>query len=454
MEGSKKMKKAIALLFMLSLIIFAVPNKSAAEGNLQAMIDSLDEGAVLKLENKTYEGNITINKSIEIVGKKNTVIKGDRTGNVIAVRAPHVTLRNLTVTNSSMSRNSAEEYAAIKLYTDHNLVDNVTIKHSFHGIYLSKSHHNTIQNSNVTGLGKGQIANQGNGLHVYYSNGNTLKNNVVKATRDGMFFDKANDNKSIDNQISETRYGLHYMYSDNNTFTGNTFSFNTGGAAIMNSNGLKLKNNQFIFNYGHQSFGILLLSANDNVIEKNTFFLNQRGLYIDQATNNSIKDNQIIRNQIGVELWASSNEQIFSLNTINENTLPVVTLGGQGKNHWSENHKGNDWGTSFPVLDLNQDGVGEQPVAYHSSLYELIEDQELTYLFLKTPAISVYEKINQFFNKDKIMFEDSYPLVKGETSTANHWVWLIPALALLGVIILIKRRYPLCITFGKNGRKT
>jgi len=445
------MKKTMLLLFLMILFVIAIPKHSFASEDLQAMIDSLDDGAVIQLENKTYEGNIVINKSIEIIGDKKTVIKGDGTGNVISVRAPHVILRNLTVTHSSLTRNDSEEYAGIKVYTDHNLIDTVTIKHFFHGIYLSQAHFNTVRNANIEGQGKGVIAKQGNGLHIYYANDNIFENNVIKGTRDGMYFDYAYRNQIFRNEISETRYGLHYMYSHDNYFEGNTFTFNTGGAAIMQSDRNVLKNNDFIFNYGHKSFGLLLLSGNNTIIEDNTFFLNQRGLYIDQSTNNVIKHNRIVKNQIGIELWASSNEQTFSLNDIEENTIPAVSLGGQGRNYWSENNKGNYWGKSFPALDLNQDGVGDEPVSYQSSLFELIEDQELTYLFLKSPAIAVYEKLNQFFNKDKTMFEDPFPLVK--TSKSHHY-WLLYLLGGISIIILLKGRHQLCIIFGRNGRKT
>ncbi|MDQ0154383.1 nitrous oxide reductase family maturation protein NosD [Robertmurraya andreesenii] len=445
------MKKFAFLFFLTIGILISLPNQSLAAENLQKKIDSLEGGAVLRLENKTYEGNITINKPVEIIGQKGTVIKGDRTGNVISVRSPNVKIRNLTVINSSLDRNSPEEYAAIKVYTNHNLIDGVTIKHSFHGIYLSQAHHNTIKNCHITGLGKGQIANQGNGLHIYYANDNVLKNNVVQATRDGMFFDYANGNSIINNKISDTRYGLHYMYSDRNSFEDNTFTFNTGGAAIMNSNDIDLKNNKFIFNYGYKSFGLLLLQAQNTAIEDNIFFLNQRGLYLDQATNSSIKGNKIMKNQIGIELWASSNEQVFSLNDIEENIIPVATLGGEGRNSWSDKGKGNYWGNSFPVLDLNQDGIGDEPVAYQSSLYELIEDQELTYLFLKSPATQIYEKLNQFFHQDKRMFEDPHPLVKKEEINLGWFGWLIAGMILF--VILIKGRQWICITFGRNGRK-
>jgi nitrous oxidase accessory protein len=451
MEGSKKMKKLTLLLFVFSLFFFIKPEKNMAAESLQARIDSAKEGAVLKLDNKTYEGNIVIHKKITIIGSKHTVIKGDGTGNVISVKAPYVTLSRLTVTGGSMDRNSAEEYAAVKVYTNHNTIEHLTISHSFHGIYLSKAFYNTVRYNHITGMGKGEIAGQGNGLHVFYAHDNLLSHNTIEGTRDGMFFDYANHNRSYSNNISNTRYGLHYMYSDYNTFENNIFTMNTGGAAIMNSNHLKLEHNQFIINYGNQSFGLLILMANDNKIENNTFYMNQRGLYIDQATNNLIRHNQIIQNQIGVELWASSNNQIFTENKITDNTIPTVTLGGKGENNsWSKDGKGNDWGTDFPLTDLNQNGIGDFPVIYRSSLHQLMEDQELTSFFLKSPAIKIYEKLNSLQNGDEVMFKDSHPIVN-HVKTNHTAVYVI--VAILAVLILIKGRHLICITFGRNGRK-
>ena len=446
------MRKFSLFLLVFSLMILIKPEKNIAAENLQAMIDDLKEGAVLKLKDQTYEGNIVINKSMTIIGSEKTVIKGDGTGNVISIKAPHVKLSHLTVSHSSMDRNSSEEYAAIKIYSNHNVVDHITIRDSFHGIYLSQAHHNIIRSNQITGLGNGEIASQGNGIHVYYANHNRLEQNTIEGTRDGMFFDYANNNHSIGNKISHTRYGLHYMFSDENSFKKNIFTMNTGGAAIMNSNHLKLEDNQFIVNYGNQSFGLLLLQANDNYIANNTFYMNQRGLYIDQATRNTLKGNHISQNQIGIELWASSSRQTFTQNHITDNTIPAVTLGGQGgHNTWSKHGKGNDWGAAFPLTDLNQNGIGDFPVTYLSSLHQLIEDQELTGLFLKSPAIPIYEKINQTLKNDEIMFQDPHPLAakKGNGSSI-----LLVGLGLVIGLILLKGRHLLCITFGRNGRKT
>ena len=446
------MKKQLLFLFIFSIIFLINPEKHIAAENLQAMIDSLEEGAVLKLENKTYEGNIVINKPMTIIGSSKTVIKGDGTGSVISIKAPNVTLRKLNVSNSSMDRNSAEEYAGIKIHTNGNVLEDIKITDSFHGIYLSQAHDNKITHVDITGMGKGEIAAQGNGIQVYYSNGNTLAHNTIEGTRDGMFFDYANNNESYQNNISETRYGLHYMYSDENIFKKNTFTMNTGGAAVMNSNHLLLEDNHFIVNYGNQSFGLLLLQANDNQIKNNTFYMNQRGIYIDQATRNTLQGNKISQNQIGIELWASSNEQIFTENLITENTIPAVTIGGSGEtNFWSQHGKGNDWGSSFPLTDLNQNGIGDFPITYRSSLYQLIEDQELSYLFLKSPALAIYEKMNAVLVDEKVMFNDPHPLAAAK---GKHNFILFAALVLAAVLILLKGRQILCITFGRNGRKT
>jgi hypothetical protein len=49
------------------------------------------------------------------------------------------------------------------------------------------------------------------------------------------------------------------------------------------------------------------------------------------------------------------------------------------------------------------------------------------------------------------MFHDPHPLAAAKGN--NHFI-LIAAVALAAVLILLKGRHLLCITFGRNGRKT
>lgn len=438
MVRTKKIAMKNLLLYLSLIIVWSQPPIVHAEENeLQTLINETIENSTLQLENKVYEGNIIITKPLKIVGGKKTVIKGDGTGNVVSIQSPNVVLRNVTIQNSSMNRNSAEEYAAVKVYTDDNRLENLTIHHSFHGVYLSQAHHNMIKNITVIGENNGEIAAQGNGLHIYYSNQNHLENNHVEGTRDGMFFDYANENIVISNTIQHTRYGLHYMYSDHNTFMNNQFSFNIGGAAIMHSNHLVLKDNQFMFNNGTQSFGVLLQSADDNQIIANKFYENQRGLYIDQSEENLIEGNEIFLNQVGIELWASSKNQLFINNHFSKNIASVLQLGGKSQNEWSKNGRGNHWGEEAIGFDLNQDMVGDVPFHYQSSLYKLVEENELAYLFLSSPTIPIYEKINDVLYMQKTMLIDEYPLIGPKNPSLYIYVFTL----FIPMYFLIKRRF-------------
>lgn len=424
------------------LFLLLGSNATYAEESLQKLIDQTPENGTLQLQGKTYVGDIVISSPITIIGTEKTVIKGEGKGNVITVKASDVTLKNFSVTNSGQDRNSGEEYAGIKLMEDGNTVDHIKITDTFHGVYLSQSHHNVVRNVIVIGKENGEVAGQGNGIQLYYSNQNQLLNNYIEGTRDGIFFDYSSQNISKGNDIRHTRYGLHYMYSDENRFTKNRFSYNIGGAAIMESRGTILEDNQFILNQGTRSYGLLMQSTNDTVITGNLFFQNQRGIYFDQSQRAIVQDNEFLQNQIGVEVWASSADQVFSGNRFSNNIATVLTFGGSDNNQWSENGKGNYWGNSIPVLDLDQNGIGDYPVEYKSSLYQLVEDNELAYLFLKSPAIKVYEKMNEVLNKKEVMVTDQFPLMERGTMNGNNNLYIIILLlmAILGSVYWKRKR--------------
>lgn len=414
--------KLTAALWLAILIWFISSTCAASAESLQTLIDQTPENGVLTLSDQVYKGNLVITKPLTIKGATNSVIEGDGTGNVITIKAPNVHLENLQIRHSSTSLNSSEEYAAIKVNANHTVLRKLVISDSYHGINLHKSNDNTIDQVTVHGLGGREIAGQGNGIQLDYSNHNQIRNNVIHDTRDGIYFYYSENNHVEGNDISHTRYGLHYMYSDNNQFYKNRFHLNTGGAAIMHSKNLVLKENEFSFHQGTRSFGMMLQASDDNLIIHNRFFENQRALYLDQAVRNRFEGNQFVHNQVGIELWASSSDQIFTQNSFAHNVSPVITVGGQTRNEWAENGLGNDWGSDFPLMDVDQNGIGDNPVRYQSSLYQLLQDNELVYLFLNSPAIGIYEKMNQLLNNQAVMFEDPYPIVKHEAGSS--WMWL------------------------------
>lgn len=424
----------IAFLFI-GIWLLDSPPIQATE-SLQLLIDETPENSTLTLDNKTYEGNIVITKPITIIGKKGTIIRGDGTHNVITLETSDATLKNITIEHSGMSRSSKEEYSGIRVIGNNNVLDNLTIRDIFHGIYLNRSKNTIIRRVHITGQGADKLGNQGNGIHMMRSGENTVEDSWIMKTRDGIYVEYSHHNKINRNTVTDARYGLHYMYSNENEFHDNRFIRNVGGAAIMHSDLILLENNQFSFNQGSRSFGLLIQTSRDIHVLNNEFHLNQRGLYLEQSSNNLIEANEFFHNHIGVELWASSTAHVFIKNTFNKNLNDVITIGGISVNEWHRAGVGNYW--NKPLLDLNQDGIGDVPYASTSSIHQLLENNELAYLFLNSPAIAIYEKMNALLSKQKVMAEDLHPLV-GEQKTSHSTLLFVTAGAIL-VILFFKRR--------------
>ena len=412
----------------------------SADVSLQQLIDETPINGELILENKQYEGNIKITKPITIIGKKDTTIRGDGKGNVVLVKASNVTMKNLTIEHGSLNRSSDEEYSGIRTMGEHNQFINLVIHDVYHGLYINSSKHTLVKNVKVTGQGTGKLGSQGNGIQLVRTSNNIIEDCTISKTRDGIYVEYADQNEIRNNDVSETRYGLHYMYSNDNTFYKNRFNKNTGGAAIMHSQNILLKENQFSFNQGSRSFGLIIQTSTSNTVLDNEFYLNQRGIYLEQSTQNRIEGNKFFHNDIGVELWTTSTSQVFTKNHFEQNIANVLTIGAESYNQWNLNGTGNYWGTELSVLDLDQNQIGDSPVEYRSSLYKLVEDNELAYLFLKSPAIKIYEKINEVLSTQKVMVVDEFPLIEKEKESLPWMLLFIPALAIAGWIFIKKRR--------------
>lgn len=439
------MSKYVWIFFIGMLWVMLFPAAALGETNeLQELIDRTQENEELLLEEKTYRGNIIIDKPMTVKGTKNTVIEGDRTDNVIEIASDDVHLDTLTVKKSGSGRDSEEEYSGIRVMGDHVWIQNVHISEVFHGIYLNSTSDVTITDSTIYGQRGERIADQGNGIHIVRSGTNVIENNYIEGTRDGIYVEYANHNEINNNTATQTRYGLHYMYSNNNHFKDNHFVGNTGGAAIMHSDHITLENNSFSFNQGSRSFGLIIQSSREIDVLDNQFHLNQRGLYLEQSTNNRVEGNEFFHNQIGVEIWTSATAHTFVKNKFNKNNSNLITVGGVSNNEWFENGVGNYW--NAPMLDLDQDRVGDTPVEYTSALGELIEQNELTYLFLSSPAISIYEKMNELFSNQEVMAVDEYPLLTEENRSMT--IAYIGVLLFAGALLVFfakrrKHRWPI-----------
>ncbi|GGB51979.1 hypothetical protein GCM10011409_31980 [Lentibacillus populi] len=433
------MYRRMIIIVFTGLFSMLFPKTLLAEESesIQALLEKAKPGDTIQLENRVYQEDVVINKPVVIKGAGNTVIKGSGDGNVVTLTHDGITLENVTIKNSSSILD--KDFAGIKIYSNDNKVMHIRIENSLHGIYLSENKGNKLIDNTITGDQKRNQSRRGNGIHLFHSSENVIKGNTIDSARDGIYFSFAEHNQIKQNTLTGNRYGLHYMYSDQNTFYQNEFFENVGGAAIMYSDDIVLKENRFHDHYGLQSFGVLLQTANNVKMIDNQINFNQKGIFMDQSNRNVLKDNQIINNRIGVDVWSSSVDNIFSENRIIGNNLQYSTNSGKDANNWSEAGIGNAW-SDHTVVDLDQDGIADNPYQFTSAFGEVLSKQPLGTLFLDSPALGLYEKWNQLIGTDTSNIKDPYPVKVNQLAFSIFPFGLIIILLTIGALWIGHKR--------------
>jgi nitrous oxidase accessory protein len=341
-------------------------------------------GDTVRVPAGVHKGPFVIEHSITLIGDAGAVLDGRGAGTVVTVLADSVTISSLRIVGSGMSLDRDE--AALRLQGCAGCtVERLVLDRSLHGIYLADASGVRIVGNIITGdtaLAEGQ---RGNGIHLYNSGANHIANNIIRGTRDGIYFSFASGNSVDSNTVTEVRYGLHYMYSNDNAFSGNTFRRNAAGGAIMFSDRIALEGNDFSDHTGTRAYGLLLQTTSEVVATGNRFSGNLIGLFIDNSTRTMLRDNAVVGNGIGVDLLPSSRDNTLVGNWFLGNRIPVRIARGSGRSIWAEGGRGNYWGSNA-VFDLDGDGVGDRPYRVGDAFATLAQARPALELFAGTPA--------------------------------------------------------------------
>jgi len=374
------------LLSLFAALVLPFCARSETRGDwLRKEISNAADGATLHVPAGNYAGPFVVNRSLHLLGDVGAILCGDRTGHVVAIRAPDVELAGFVVRGSG--RNLSEDQAAIHITGARALIRDNRVFDMLHGIYVRKANDcrildNVIIGDGATGdqiadpivaglkasdVASGEICSvpdpqdrRGNGIHLWNSSGHLIAGNVVRGTRDGIYFSFTERTLVRGNRIDQVRYGLHYMYSNNNTFEGNVFSDNAAGAALMYSRGLVLRQNRFVSNRSHRAYGLLLQSIDDTRVEENTIEGNTLGLFLENGNNNTVRGNRIVGNYVGLRVSDSTADSRFFENTFSGNIHALETSGANVANLWAVAGRGNHWDDAV-TLDLNRDGIADVP---------------------------------------------------------------------------------------------
>jgi len=294
---------------------------------------------------------------------------------LIVIRSDSVTIRGFTLRNVGVS--SVDDRAAIRVErARHCRIEGNRIENGFFGIYLAGAADCLITGNRLEAQGSRESAS-GNGIHLWYSRGVTIRGNVIRGHRDGIYFEFAKHSRVEDN-VSEgnIRYGLHFMFSDSSVYRGNVFRANRSGVAVMYTSHVDMEDNQFLDNWGSATFGLLLKDIRDSRIVGNWFERNSVAVYAEGSDRMQVERNAFLENGWAVKLMANSEDNRFVANNFEANSFDVSTNSRQSFSEF----EGNYW-DEYRGYDLDRDGTGD--VAFRPvRLFSLIVEQNEPSLIL------------------------------------------------------------------------
>ena len=348
------------------------------------------------------EYNIGVTKPLTIIGEKGAVIDGKNQGEIITIQADHVTVDGLTLVNVGTSYTT--DFAAVRVVKSQDfLLQNLTLKRLFFGIYLEKSKNGRVLNNTILGDAVNEY-NSGNGIQLWYCQSIKVSNNTVERVRDGIYLEFSDEIEISNNKSRKNlRYGLHFMFSNNDVYKNNLFEANGAGVAVMFSKNIKMHNNTFQKNWGTASFGLLLKEINDAEITGNIFRENTIGINIEGSNRINYEHNDFLGNGWAVKVRGACYENLFKNNNFLSNSFDISYNSQLNDNQFIKNYWGN-----YTGYDLDKNGIGDIPYRPVKLFSYIVNRTPETIILLRSLFIDIIdfsEKVSPVFTPDNLVDE-------------------------------------------------
>jgi len=357
---------------------------------IQQAINASQNGDTILVDPDIYkEKNITVDKSIVLIGNNYPVLDGEHKYEIISVKANDVTIKGFKLIHSGVS--SLSDIAGIKIYENKNVtISGNILEDTFFGVYLQKATDCLVENNKLTAYATTD-QESGNGIHCWQCDSLRIIGNTVTGHRDGIYFEFVT-NSVIWRNISRanSRYGLHFMFSHNDAYISNIFQNNNAGVSVMFTHGVKMFNNVFEDNWGDGCYGIFLKEITDSYISGNKFLRNTTAISMEGANRVLVEKNEFINNGWAFKIQASCMDDTLTHNNFIGNSFDIATNGTLVLNNFNYNY----W-DKYEGYDLNKDNLGDVP--YHPvSMFSMIVAENPTAMILfRSVMASLFDKIEK-----------------------------------------------------------
>jgi len=407
-EGIKLIR---VLIIFFSLLNFLWANA------LQEAIDKAPSGSILKLPKGVYKGSIIIKKPLTIIGKETgVVIDGEGNGTVITIESSYVTLKNLHITNSGEMTHTLDAAILVKdakqCEISHCKIDNALF-----GIDMQMVSNSIVADNNISSKDF-ELGLRGDGLRLWYSNDNIVRNNRLIKSRDMVVW-YSHGNLIEENYGEHNRYSLHFMYAGKNIVKNNTYKHNSVGIFFMYSKDTIATGNVVQSSIGATGMGIGLKDVTNFTIKNNTVIYCAQGLYIDRSpfepdSHNWIEGNKILYNSEAMHFHSLSENNIVKTNVIKGNIEDIVNDSRGSKTNENE-IVGNYW-DNYAGFDRDGDNIGDTSHKVYQYADQLWVYNPDVKFFYGSPVISLLNFLAKLapFSEPIFLLEDEKPIVKLE----------------------------------------
>lgn len=367
-----------------------IESSTGSYADLTAALEEVEAGDTLHVYGGLYEGPLTIDRPVTLVGHDWPVIDGRNSGNVILVTAPNVTIRGFVIRNSGDSLDA--ENTGIAVEAPNAVIENNRLEETLFGVYLREAS-NSVVRGNVISSKDLPVPRRGDAIRAWYSHHVVVENNIISKGRDVVLW-YSEDLIVRGNEVRDGRYGLHFMYCDDALIEQNLLLNNSVGTFMMYSRRLHMVENTVANNRGPSGYGIGLKDMDDAVVENNLFLDNRVGAYLDNSPREidsigRFEGNVFAYNDIGVEMMPSVRHNEFSNNSFMDNGEQVGIAGGGGgrlqENMWTVADQGNYW-SDYAGYDGGEDGRGDIPYRAEKLFENLMDQNSSLRLFLYSPV--------------------------------------------------------------------
>ncbi|MEK7873340.1 MAG: right-handed parallel beta-helix repeat-containing protein, partial [Chloroflexota bacterium] len=227
--------------------------------SLAEALTAARDGDTVEVHGGRYNGNLVIDKSVQVVGIGAPVLDGRGKGTVVHITAPDIVLRGFVVRGSG--ENLEREDAGILVSAPRVRLEENRLEDVLFGIGVQEAPEAVLRGNTIEGKAL-PVALKGDAIRLWASPRSVVEDNTVRGARDLLFW--YSDGTTIRrNRVTDGRYGLHLMKTSDTLVEGNALEDNSVGVYLMYARNVSLLGNTLARNRGPSGFGIGLKDTED-----------------------------------------------------------------------------------------------------------------------------------------------------------------------------------------------